>query len=273
MMSYAAKRFCTISRQYRVQSFQTLEDAMPEPKTLTPAYVPFKTFTTVLDSFSSFLPDKIDTSMWPSYSGGMRSQLIGALKFLRLIEDDGTVTESLRTLSHSSSEQRGKAFLSVMRTAYAQMMALDLTKATPASFDAELRKFGQEGETHRKAASFFLQAAKWAGVPLSPLLLKKGSLSGTRRKRVGNGVGATKAKAATFSPGVVRQEHLKPPVIGSEREIVLSDGSKLFLRTEKDLFKMNTEDRSFTMELLVKIEAYDAAHPMEEEEDEDDEEA
>ncbi|MFT4112184.1 hypothetical protein [Silvibacterium sp.] len=234
---------------------------MPESKPLTPAYVPFKTFIVVLDSFGSFLPDRIDTSMWPSYSGGIKSQLIGALKFLRLIEDDGTVTEALRTLAHTPAEQRGKAFQPVMREAYGQLTSLDLTKATPASFDAELRKFGQDGETHRKAASFFLQAARWSGIPLSPLLLKKGSLSGARRKRVPNG---TAGQRSVKSPAATANISSTLPILsagGSVREIVLSDGSKLLLKTEKDLFQMASDDRKFTMKLLEMIESYEDENP------------
>lgn len=136
---------------------------MAETKPLTPAYVPFKTFVSVLDSFSSFLPDKIDPTMWPSYSGGIKSQLMGALKFLGLIDEHHRPTEALHTLAKTDAQHRPSQFRTVLKAAYSSLMSLDLTKATPGSFDAEMRKYGQEGDVHRKASSFFLQAAKWSG--------------------------------------------------------------------------------------------------------------
>lgn len=238
---------------------------MPEPKIVTPAYVPFKTFISVLDSFSSFLPDKIDSTMWPSYSGGIKSQLMGALKFLGLVDDDSQPTEALKTLAKVDQQQRPAQFRAVMKTAYGSLMSLDLTKATPGSFDAEMRKYGQEGETHRKASSFFLQAAKWSGVPLSPLLIKKGSLASSRRRRPST---PTVKPILPIKGGKVSFPRETLMEIGSQREIVLSDGSQLTLKTEKDLFRMCTEDRNFVMGLLDTIEKYESEHPPEEDEDE-----
>jgi len=239
---------------------------MAELKSLTPAYVPFKTFTSVLDSFSTFLPDTIDSTMWPSYSGGIKSQLMGALRFLNLIDDDGKPTQPLHALSTLSAEERPAAFKGVLKHAYGSLMSLDLTKATPGSFDGEMRKFGQEGETHRKASSFFLQAAKWAGVPLSPLLLKKGSLSGSRRKRPS----APKAKPPAGMPASLRIPNavLEGANLGSRKEIVLSGGVKVSLGTDVDLFRMASEDRKFVMSILDLMEAYEEEHGGEDMEDE-----
>lgn len=236
---------------------------MPETKTITPAYVPFKTFTSVIDSFSSFLPDQIDPTVWPSYSGGMKSQLLGALKFLGLISEDGKPTEALRSLAHTDPQQRPAKFREILKGAYSSLMSLDLTKATPGSFDAEMRRYGQEGETHRKASSFFLQAAKWSGVPLSPLLMKKGSLAGSRRKRATNGASA-KAKTETVPKhemNVATDPAFSATAPGSNREILLSGGGKMILRTDRDLFQMNAIDRKFVMEILERLETYESEHP------------
>jgi hypothetical protein len=233
---------------------------MPEEKVLTPAYVPFKTFTAVLDSFSSFLPDQLHPTMWPSYSGGIKSQLLGALRFLRLVDDRDRPTDALKGLADADSQHRPQMFKDVLKTAYPALMSVDLTRATPGSFDAEMRKFGQEGETHRKASSFFLQAAKWAGVPLSPLLVKKGSLSGSRRKRIGISASATKAKSKPVviphMSGAADPEYINTNG-GSKREIVLSGGSRMFLSTDTDLFRMASEDRKFVMKLLDLMEEYE----------------
>ena len=123
--------------------------------------------------------------MWPTYSGGVRGQLLATLRFLKLIEDDGAPTELLKRIAKSNQREWPALLREAMKHSYVSLMQCDLTRATPGSFDAEVRKFGQDGDTHRKAASFFLQAAKYAGFP-SPLLLRKGGLASTRKKRLGS---------------------------------------------------------------------------------------
>lgn len=242
---------------------------MPDPKAPTPAYVPFKTFISVLDSFKHFLPDAIDPTMWPSYSGGIKSQLMGTLKFLNLIDAQNCPTPALRSLAEADAHHRPPLLKEVLRNAYGDLCKLDLTKATPGSFDAEMRKFGQEGDTHRKACSFFLQMARLAGVPLSPLLLKKGSLSGTRRKRAGgNGAGKTKSKGPITIPQVTGNTDLAKPAPGSMREVVLTGGGRLILSTDADPFRMPSIDRTFINELLAKFETFEEQNPPNDFEDE-----
>lgn len=247
---------------------------MADPKTPTPAYVPFKTFISVLDSFRHFLPDAIDPTMWPSYSGGIKSQLIGTLRFLKLVDAQNHPTQALRGLAEADAQHRPALLKVVLCEAYGDLCKLDLTKATPGSFDAEMRKFGQEGDTHRKACSFFLQVAKLAGIPLSPLLLKKGSLAGTRRKRPSNGAGGTKAKGKSLT-GLEMNGAADPAFSaaspGSRREIALSGGAKMQLMTDTDLFKMASTDRNFVLQILDLMEKFENEHPPEDEQDPDEE--
>jgi hypothetical protein len=232
---------------------------MPDAKIVTPAYVPFKTFTSVLDSFSSFLPDKIDPTMWPSYSGGIKSQLLGALRFLGLVTDDGLPTDALRTLARTDPQQRPKQFANVLKSAYGTLTTLDLTKATPGSFDSEMRKFGQEGETHRKASSFFLQAAKWAGIPLSPLLMKKGSLAGSRRKRPqGNGASKSKSASETKLPNnedaIDQSLNMVSP--GVKKILHLDNNALLTLTIDRNFGELPAKQRRFVNELIDRIEEF-----------------
>jgi len=236
---------------------------MAEQKSATPAYVPFKTFTAVLDSFKSFLPDKIDPTRWTSYSGGMKSELMGALRFLGLIDDKAVPTEALMALANADVEHRPARFKNVMKAAYPGLMSLDLTKATPGSFDAEVRKLGQEGDIHGKAASFFLESAKWVGVPLSPLLMRKGSLSGSQRKRPTNGTsnGAKPKVASATDHGTGRTISSTGPVFS----IALERGITLKLSASADTFQMAPEDRSFVMELISLFENHSSVYDADDE--------
>jgi hypothetical protein len=220
-------------------------------KTTVP-YVPFKTFLATLDSFANFMPDQIDTSIWHTYSGGMRSQLLSAYRFLGLIKDDGAPTPELRRLA-DDKENRPVLLREVLKRSYTDLLKLDLSRATPNSFDAELRKYGQEGDTHRKVMAFFLGAAKFAGIPLSPLLLKRGSMTATRRKRIPL---ALKTKTNPEQGTVI------PPTPphnsnGPTRTIMMNNGVTLSLTTSADTFSMAKSDRQFVLELLDMLDKYE----------------
>lgn len=219
-------------------------------KTLTVPYVPYKTFVATLDSFAKFMPHRIDTSIWSSYSGGMRSQLLSAYKFLGLITDDGTPKPELKQLA---DDEAGRPALlrEILKRSYVDLLKLDLSKATPSSFDAELRKYGLEGDTHRKAMAFFLAAAKVAGIPLSPLLTQRGGMTTTRRPRPSRPP-ATKPK----DNGAV-QERTPPAVEGLGKTINLDNGITLSLVPSDDMFKMTKSDRQFVLELLDKLDEYE----------------
>lgn len=221
-------------------------------KAPTVPYVPFKTFNSTLDSLASFFPDTIDTSLWQSFSGGVRSQLLNTYKFLGLIEEDGTPKPELRKLA---DDKHGRPVLlkEVLRRSYGDLMKLDLAKATPNSFDAEMRKYGQDGDTHRKAQAFFLLAAKYAGVSLSPLLLKRGSLASSRGKRKQEG----KAESNGTPPSTASVSNT-----ANSRSFELPGGTVLTIATDRDAMRMNSEDRKIVFALLDDMEKYE---PTEEE--------
>src|ERR1017187_469425 len=234
-------------------------------KTITAPYVPYKTFVATLDSFANFLPDRIDTSIWASYSGGMRSQLLSAYKFLGLIGDDGKPKPELKKLA-DEKENRGILLRDILKRSYVDLLKLDLSKATPSSFDEELRKYNVEGDTRRKASAFFLTAAKAAGIPLSPLLTARGSMSATR----GRSTTARKAKDGTANQGntVLPPPRPQNPAV-PVRAITLENGITLTLTASADTFAMTKPDRTWVLTLLDTLDKYEEDHPRELEDEED----
>jgi hypothetical protein len=218
-------------------------------KSGTVPYVAWKTFISTLDSLAHFLPDRIDTSIWTNFSGGVRSQLLSTYKFLGLINDDGTPTTELRKLA-DDKHGRPELLRAVLKRSYADLMKLDLSKATPNSFDAEMRKYGQEGETHRKAQGFFLLAAKYAGVPLSPLLLKRGSLTTTRPRRKVEG------KADNNGDAIRTSSNGAAPPAANTRSFQLPGGTVITVGTDRDAMRMNGEDRKIVFGFLDQLEQY-----------------
>jgi hypothetical protein len=231
-----------------------------ETKATVP-YVPFKTFLSALDTLKHGLPNQIDRSVFPSLSGVIQGQVLSAFRFFGLIAPDGKPTPELAKVIEE--KERQAQMKKLLEKGYPHLFALGLSNASPNSLDAELRKAGLSGDTHEKAKSFFLHAAKFAGVPLSLYLMKVTRATGKRKPRT--------------PPKPPEDGNLPvPPVTRttapSMKTIQLDNGISLFLGASADLFAMASEDRKFVMELLDRIEQYEQDHPAEETEETGEEE-
>ena len=90
----------------------------------------FKTF--IEDLHEHGVPSRIDRSVLTRFSGVVGTQLMHALRFLGLIEDDGRPTERLKELvkAHGTANW-SERFLELLGHEYAPMFAIDLETATP----------------------------------------------------------------------------------------------------------------------------------------------
>ena len=76
------------------------EEKSAEGRSLPP-YVPYKTFKNFLEGLRIAMPARIDRSIMGSLSGAIQSQLINALKYLKLIGPTDTPTDRLTRLVNS----------------------------------------------------------------------------------------------------------------------------------------------------------------------------
>jgi len=173
----------------------------------TPPYTSYRTFKTFIDDLHEHgLPSRIDRSVLTRFSGVVGSQLMHALRFLGLIEDDGRPTRRLAGLvdAHGAGHW-SEAILTLIREAYAPIFAIDLEAATPSHFNGAFRKaFPAADAVVQKCVTFFLYAANDAGVKISGRVLKgrkPRSLAPPRRKL---------AKPA-FAPPPARDIDAGPP--------------------------------------------------------------
>ncbi len=149
-------------------------------------YVPFSTFLTALDYLKSHgTPGKIDSSVFPTFSGGMVSHLLITLRFLRVIDHEGTPQAVLTQLI--DDKIRKEALARILPHAYAALFQrVDLAKASPSQLDEALREQNVHGATHRKAKAFLIKSAQYAGLTISKHLTKRtrstGPSNGTSRK-------------------------------------------------------------------------------------------
>jgi hypothetical protein len=214
------------------------------------AYVPYRTFKSAIELLEQHgLPNRIDRTLWPSFSGVIQSQLIAAFRFFSLIKPDGVPTPKLELLVRDKSNRKGH-LQQMLKEAYPTLMAIDLTKATIGQFNDAMRKYELSPETTKKASSFFLQAAKDAGLPMSKHILDK-----TRAVRKRKPVSATSRNGSTSTAGTTSSSSGRPG-----RTVLLDAGVELTLTTSADTFSMTKNDREFVSRLLDLLDQYEDEH-------------
>jgi len=143
--------------------------------TRTPPYTSYRTFKTFIEDLHKHgVPSRIDRSVLPRFSGVVGTQLMHALRFLGLIDEDGRPTQRLKELMTAHATGRWpETLLKLLREEYGPIFAIDLEIATPSHFNGAFRKaFPAADAVVQKCVTFFLYAAKDAEVKISGRVLK-----------------------------------------------------------------------------------------------------
>ncbi|HTD36219.1 MAG TPA: hypothetical protein VK669_01800 [Candidatus Limnocylindrales bacterium] len=222
------------------------------PDRRTAAYLPWKTLLAFFGMLSAGIPHRIDRSMFPKYSGGVIAQILVGLRFLGLVDDDGSPSALLRAIVAANGSEDQKALLRQMiEAAYPDLIALDLTKLTRQMFEQKLGEYGLTGSTRRKGARFFLNAADYVGLPLSPWLAAAAKSSGNgssshrpaKRRRVA-------ADLVAPSPPV------PPPNEGASVSVQLRSGGRLTLAATVNFMTLTADDRAFVFDVIDRLNGY-----------------
>jgi len=209
------------------------------------AYVPFKTFLAAIEGFERHMPTQIDSSVWPTYSGAIKSQLLGAFKFLGLIDSQGRPTVALKSLIEDKANRKAN-LRKVLEASYKPVVSAGLQNITPKMFNELMSAYGMGGETEKKVKSFFLKAAKYAELPMSPLLHKKERSTSPRKRKAPDGEPDT-----IFD--VTEQQ-----TPGISKTLDLKSGGKLTLILSVNVFDLDVSDREFVFGIIDKLQGYEA---------------
>lgn len=215
-----------------------------------PPYLPFLTFQSAVASLEQGIPKKLDRTIWPSQSGLTQTQILMAFRFLGLVDDNDVPTEQLRHYVEAK-DLRPQIMAALLNVAYADLLRHDLTKMTPKMVEDEIEGYRVTGETKRKAVTFFLRAAKFAEMPMHPLLssMVRNTLPRGKRKKKG---------AVLEING--RSEIVPPPNPASQantKVVRLSSGGTVSLSISADPFTLAADDRKFVFELIDKLQDYE----------------
>lgn len=216
---------------------------------------------TALDYLNQGLPNILDRTVWPTFSGGLAGQMLAAFRFLGLINEEYEPTDLLyRAID---PDRRQEAIREAVRRSYEDMVSMGLDRATPkqlSDFLSEL--YNVNGSTHKKAMTFFLHAAKYVDLPLSPAINRKTRSSSPRRRRSGfqsSNNGNAQSNEEKEDEEAIEVDSEEPKPRGTSRTISLRGGGSATLIFDVDVWSMTAEDQEFVFGMIKRMNEYEGA--------------
>lgn len=155
-----------------------------EKNGLVPPYVSYKALMNFVETLRRGIPSQIDRSLMRNLSGSMQTQMLTALRYLKLINQQGHPEPNLSRLVNADGDGKAKVLEDIMRAAYPSLFNdFDLTKATSNQFRQKFVEAGSSGESIRKGIYFFLAAAKEANIDVSPYIAEPAPKQGDSKPR------------------------------------------------------------------------------------------
>ena len=144
-----------------------------EAKPASPPYIPYLTFKNFIQWLETDgIPLQFDRTAWEKkYSGSTGPQLLTGLRFLGLLKGERPTSE-LDCVMNAQGDDRNALLRDTFQRSYNIINFDDLPRATPGMLRNWLTQYGIEGDTVRKAESFFVNAAKDLDIPISNSLRK-----------------------------------------------------------------------------------------------------
>jgi hypothetical protein len=217
-----------------------------DKKFVPPYNVPWATVINHVEKMEKGgVPDRIDRSYLSGVAGGIQPYLIGAFRQFGFIDENGFPQPVLHDLV-SKPDARKEIISGLLRRYYPKPTALGETNSTLLQLDEAFKEeYGQEGATREKAKRFFLAAAQWADLPLSPNWKVKAS--GPKSGSAGRTSRRTPAQ-----PQIPRVDR----AAGDTHSVDLKSGGTVTLSVSVNLFELDREDRDYVLELVDRLKGY-----------------
>jgi len=143
-------------------------------KNQSPPYATFPSFLNFINKLrETQVPSRIDPSVFGNASGSVSYSIIAALKSLGLIRADGTPEPRFIDFVKADDEARKGIMESIIALGYPTLSqgSINIRTTTAGQFDEHIREaYDVKGSTVDKVATFFIAAAKYAGMEISPHL-------------------------------------------------------------------------------------------------------
>ena len=145
---------------------------MSGERQVAPVYASYKSFNTFFNARreDGHVTTAVDRSLMSNFSGSTANELLAALKFLKMIDDEGTPQPLYEQYVVADDEARKSLLAEAMKVSYPFVFTppFNLERGTSAQMAEVFRSQGISGSTLARAISFFLSAAKDVGIKVSP---------------------------------------------------------------------------------------------------------
>ncbi len=142
-----------------------------------PPYISYRTFRNFIGRLQQQIPARIDRSYWGErLSGSTGNQLMAALRFLNLIDNNGKPANRLRILVSAKGDQQAELLRELASEAYGFVLqsSLDIQNATYSQLEEVFYdSFQLTPDVGRKCIKFFISLAFDARMPLSQFMTKR----------------------------------------------------------------------------------------------------
>ncbi|HEY3957875.1 MAG TPA: hypothetical protein VGM53_31285 [Streptosporangiaceae bacterium] len=212
---------------------------------------PYLSFATLLNQVERMeregTPARIDRSYLVGMAGGTRNQFKMGLRSLGLIDESDQVTDTLARLA-KHPEGRQALLAEILRERFPRLVSLD-ENATRGQLDEILAEYGLGVDTRRKAASFYVAAATYAGIPLSPHIRPAKGVNSGAARRSASTRRPRKRPAAPAAAAVSSQ--------GNGHTVQLKSGGQVALSVSVNVMELSVDDREFIFHLIDNLRAYE----------------
>lgn len=222
-----------------------------KPEFVPPYGVTWGTFLGVFDKMEKEgIPNRVDRSYLGNQAGTIQTYIIAALRAFGLIAGENAVpTDRLARLVTAPEQERKDGIKALLAAFYPRVYDLGQTQATQGELEELFgTEWGQKGETKIKAIRFYLAAAQYAGVQISPMWKSPRSAPGVRARKAKKASGASTTNANSSATTITTGANL--PQAGDEHRVRLPSGATLTLMLSERLLKLPRDERMFVLELI-----------------------
>ncbi|SSW68629.1 hypothetical protein AVE30378_03088 [Achromobacter veterisilvae] len=211
---------------------------MADKTTLKPPYASYRSFSKLMEDLRAHpvLPGVIDRHYLSKRSGSERAALVAALRWFGLVDEEGVPTEALTRFITANEAEQKSLLAGLVHQSYAFMSdgTINLANATTGQMAERFRQYEISGSTLTKSITFFLAAAREAGIELSPHVKAPAApaANGTAKKRSKQSLGIPAAAPASEVPSAVSTPmhpnkpgriYIPIPIFGDQGMIELPD--------------------------------------------------
>jgi hypothetical protein len=221
-----------------------------------PPYIAFKTLIDVIERMErESPPTRVDPTYLDTYAGGYRPTVIGNLQTLGLLTKAGEPTSVLLDLVEADEATRKTLIAQLIRTSYPDVLALP-SNSTQGQFLEIFTARGAQGDTRRKAVSFFLKASAYAGIQTGThWKTPPASTSSSTRRR------ATKEKNGSETPDPSGETQNSTSLSGEIVTVDLGDAGRVVVAVDVKWLQLNDETFTSLRKAIQDLKSLAAANP------------